>query len=852
MSEGAATVDLTNCDREPIHLLGRVQSYGFIVVVSLATWRVERVSANVVDWLGVEPGAMIGQPLDAFFLEEALHTIRGNLQSAVMGDTTARIFGVRLTAGGLVCDVAVHALGDRVVVECERNVDDAALNASAIVQGMVARLRQADTERTFFRSAAREMRALTGFDRVMIYRFDDDGSGEVIAESAQNDVGSYLGQHYPASDIPQQARRLYERNWLRIIPDIDAETFAVEPGLDEHGRPLDMSMSTLRSVSSIHLEYLRNMGVRASMSVSVLRQNKLWGLIACHHYAPHYVGFGRRTAAELFGQMFSLLMENRERETEVAVEARGQLLHQRLVTVMASENMRFDSIIGHLDDIADLLVCDGIGVWVNGRGVLRGLAPTEAQFAGLIEHLCRHEVTEILARQEIAASYPAGRDFADRAAGMLVMPLSRPARDFILFFRQEAARNVNWAGNPAKSVTIGPHGERLTPRKSFELWKETVRGQSVPWKPVERRIAENLRFSLLEVILRLTDQTLAERRRAEQRQELLVAELNHRVRNILALIRGVISQSRDSSQTVEAFTAVVGGRIQALARAHDQITAEQWGPALFSALVNAEAGAYLGAKGERVLISGPDAQIAPEAFTTVALVMHEMITNSAKYGALSDSRGVVAIDTGFDPVGRFTINWREQGGPPVKPPLRRGFGSTVIERSIAHDLKGEARIDFALDGLRAAFVVPASHVRQASDIGPPSRAAELRLARASSLLPDDILVLEDNMIIALDVEEMVRKLGVSSIRVASSVDRALQLIGEKTPDFALLDVNLGSETSFEVAERLVDLGVPFAFASGYGEQIAFPPRLSNVPRMRKPYSTDALRETIEGASSTAT
>ncbi|GAH93395.1 unnamed protein product, partial [marine sediment metagenome] len=132
------------------------------------------------------------------------------------------------------------------------------------------------------------------------------------------------------------------------------------------------------------------------------------------------------------------------------------------------------------------------------------------------------------------------------------------------------------------------------------------------------------------------------------------------------------------------------------------------------------------------------------------------------------------------------------------------------------------------------------------------RAAELRLARASSLLPDDILVLEDNMIIALDVEEMVRKLGVSSIRVASSVDRALQLIGEKTPDFALLDVNLGSETSFEVAERLVDLGVPFAFASGYGEQIAFPPRLSNVPRMRKPYSTDALRETIEGASSTAT
>jgi light-regulated signal transduction histidine kinase (bacteriophytochrome) len=192
---------------------------------------------------------------------------------------------------------------------------------------------------------AREVRALTGFDRVMVYRFDQDGAGEVIAESARSGIDSYLGQRYPASDIPRQARQLYERNWLRIIADVNAEPSPIEPPLDRQGRPLDLSMSTLRSVSAIHIEYLQNMGVQASMSVSILREGRLWGLFACHHYAPHRVNFGRRTAAELFGQMFSLLMENRERKAESEYEGRGQTLHQRLITMMAGEGLQFESIV---------------------------------------------------------------------------------------------------------------------------------------------------------------------------------------------------------------------------------------------------------------------------------------------------------------------------------------------------------------------------------------------------------------------------------------------------------------------------------------------------------------------------
>lgn len=831
-------VDLTNCDREPIHLLGAVQPFGFLVALDSTQWIITRVSSNAAAWLGGGPAELVGRPIEDVFTHDAIHLIRGQLQTAVFTSTVARAFSVALLRDGSRFDLAVHVNEDTIVIECEPCIDEQGVNSGALVRAMIARLQQTSDLRTFYRVAAREMRGLTGFDRVMVYRFDHDGSGEVIAESARGGLESYLGLHYPASDIPQQARILYERNWLRIIPDVSATPVPVEPGL-VGGRPIDLSLSVLRSVSPIHIEYLQNMGVGASMSVSILRDGKLWGLFACHHYGRHTVPFERRTAAELFGQMFSLLMESRERDGEAAYEARARKLHNQLVTVMAAEATRFDSIVSHLDEIADLLSCDGIGVWTRGHATLQGMAPTQDQFVGLIEHLTRRDLGDVLACHEIAAEYPPGRDFADRAAGMLVVPLSRPARDFLVFFRKEVARSVTWAGDPSKPVAVGPLGARLTPRKSFELWRETVSGQSAPWQSVDIRIAESLRVSLLEVILRLSDITEVERRRAQERQELLIAELNHRVRNILGLIRGVISQSRDPSLTVDAFTDVVGGRIQALARAHDQITADNWGPASFRGLVVAEAGAYLGGKATRVRLAGPEMLLEPQGFTTVALVMHELMTNSAKYGALSDSTGAIDIATSLDAQRNLHITWTEQGGPPVKAPTRRGFGSTVIERSIPYDLKGEATIDYEVSGVRARFVVPAAYVRLAP--GALAEApAEVSPEASAADLPKDVLIVEDNMIIALDAESSILRAGVETVRVASSVAQAMQAIASRPPDFALLDINLGRETSFVVAEHLDSLGIPFVFTTGYGEDIAFPPKLLGIPRIRKPYTGDAL------------
>jgi light-regulated signal transduction histidine kinase (bacteriophytochrome)/CheY-like chemotaxis protein len=705
MDDSSPAVDLTNCEREPIHLIGAVQPFGFLIAVSGAEWTVTRVSSNVFQWLGHEPNTLLGLPIHQIFTEHAVHAIRGHLQSAIISDGVARAFGLTLNEGGRLFDIAVHVNGDSVVIECEPSIDESAFNASAVVRGMATRLQRTTDERAFYRIAAREMRALTNFDRVMIYRFDSDESGEVIAEAARGGLEPYLGLHYPASDIPQQARVLYERNWLRIIPDISAAPSPIQPPLDRSGLPLDLSLSILRSVSPIHIEYLRNMGASSSMSVSILRQTRLWGLFACHHYEPHHVPFGRRTAAELFGQIFSLMVENRERENESVYETRAHKLHQQLVSVMAREATRFETIIAHLDDIGDLLTCDGVGVWVNGCGTLKGLTPNQQQFADVIAYLQGREISEVYARRDIGSEYPPGRDFAERAAGMLVVPLSQPARDYLIFFRKELARTVSWAGDPSKPVTIGRSGARLTPRKSFEL--------------------------LLE----------------------------------------------------------------------------------------------------------------PQAFTTVALVFHEMTTNSAKYGALSDARGQVDIATSIDQWGRLVVNWKEHGGPPVKAPTRRGFGSTVIERSIPHDLNGESELEFTLAGVKARFVIPSAYARRPTQEAKEVGESEIP-AVSDDALPNDVLLVEDNIIIALDTEETLLRLGIKSVRIAGSIAHAINAIEERAPEFALLDVNLGSEHSFEIAEVLAKRNVPFAFATGYGEQTAFPASFADIGRLRKPYTVASLRAAL--------
>lgn len=847
MKDTVAPVDLTNCDREPIHLLGAIQPVGFLIALS-ADWVIARVSANIEAFMGFAPERLIGAPLADFVDRKLLHHLRNRVTYLVNSDAVERVFDCVLPGRVEPFDIAIHFSGNQIILEGEPSRETSG-DAAGPVRAMMARLdKQADMA-GFFREGARQVRGLLGYDRVMIYRFSHDGNGEVVAEACKPGIGRFMGLRYPASDIPRQARALYLRNLIRIIHDVDAVPVGVVPGLDEHGKPLDLSLSVLRSVSPIHIEYLKNMGVSASLSISIVVDDKLWGLIACHHYAPLSPSIERRTTAELFAQLFSLRLESRERRDLVEYERRARDVSDQLLGAVASDEtlLRDPDWLG--DILTSVIPADGVGVWINGSYAFSGVTPSTEEFRRIIRALNGTASGKVFATDRIGSLVDGADGWAKDAAGLLAIPISRSPRDYVVLFRREMKEEVRWAGDPHKPVEYGPNGPRLTPRQSFAEWQELVEGHSAPFTPSQLRVAETMRATLIEVVLRLADEAAAERRSANARQELLIAELNHRVRNILGVIRGLIRQSQPDEPAVRDFVKLVDGRIHALARAHNQITDDHWGPAPLEALIDAEAAAFTVNKQSAIHAEGPPILLNPQAFSTMALVVHELVTNSTKYGSLSGD-GEVHIHWERSASGDLVVQWRESRGPEVAPPTRKGFGSTIIERSVPYDLGGSAVSEFDPAGFRARFVIPKRHVSERPvamrRIALPHSHREVEPTIPSDLLSDvTVLLVEDSLIIALDAEDILQSLD-ATVLIASSAEAALDLLGETQPNLAILDINLGDQTSFGVADRLTDLGVPFFFASGYGEQANLPMEHRARTVIQKPYTTSNVVRAIEG------
>lgn len=849
MADGQPKVDLTNCDREPIHQLGSIQPIGFLVVLS-ADWRVARVSTNIGDFVpGASAEALIGLPLSDVFSAGAIHGLRNRLAMIRGPNSVERIFGCTLVDGGAPFDVALHVSNAEIVVEAEPAGSGERGDVTGTVRSMIARLDQAEGMAAFFSEGARQIKALSGFDRVMVYRFADDGSGEVVAESTRPNIGSFLGLHYPATDIPVQARELYRRNLLRVITDVDGENVPIVPRLNDEGAPLDLSLSMLRSVSPIHIEYLKNMGVGASMSVSILVEGRLWGLFACHHYSARCPNFERRSVCELFAQMFAMRLESRERKQTVEFERRARDISDQLLGAVASDETLLKDPNWLSEILTQSIQADGVGVWINGNHAFSGTTPGAEPFERIVQSLNGTAAGRVYATDRIASLVTGAEAFASDAAGMLAIPISRLPRDWVVLFRSELVRSVRWGGDPHKPVEYGPNGPRLTPRRSFEEWKETVEGRSAPFTASELRVAETLRATLIEVVLRLSDEASSERAVAAERQELLIAELNHRVRNILGVIRGLIRQSKPTDGDLDSFVALVDGRIHALARAHNQITQDHWGPAPLRTLIDAEAAAFLAGASERVRVEGPPLLLNPQAYSAMALVMHELVTNSAKYGSLSDS-GHVNVAWKLDERGDLLFHWRESGGPPVRPPTRKGFGTTIIDRSIPYDLGGEAHIDYKPAGVEASFRIPAKHVSEALQHKGPSILFAPSEPRSPEVAPDPliegrtVLLVEDSLIIALDAEDILKRLGALHVATAASVEQGLKAIDDAMPSLAILDVNLGDHTSFAIADRLKALGIPYLFATGYGEQAQLPEAHRDRIVLQKPYTLENVARVL--------
>ncbi|RFC64108.1 GAF domain-containing protein [Fulvimarina endophytica] len=867
------SVDLTNCDREPIHMLGAIQDFGFLLVISF-DWLIQRVSLNVADYTGRQVDDLLGAPVSDLLGDSVIHMLRSRVQMLSADDASERVFGIDFLADGRKYDVSMHISGASIIVEAEPSDVGQTISPGTLVRSMSGRLQRTRSTQDLFDESVRQLRSVTGFDRVMLYRFNQDGAGTVVSEALRTGLEAFKGLNYPASDIPRQARALYVRNRVRTIADIAAVPVPIEPALDPSGEPLDLSLSVLRSVSPIHVEYLRNMGVEASFSISIVIDGQLWGLFALHHYKPRRLSMEMRNATELFGLMISLMIEGRLAREQRKAEEKARELHDRFVGKLMSLTPSVADLSDFAGDLQPIIPSDGFSVWADGVAKSFGKTPPVEAMPALARFLNRAAASRVYATDELGSVYPGAREFGADVAGLLAIPISRSPRDYIMFFRQELVQTVNWAGNPkAKEMDYGPNGPRLTPRKSFEAWQETVRGKSLSWTEAEKKASEALRVSILEVLVRFTEETSRQQAQAQQSQELLIAELNHRVRNILALIRALVTQSKATATGIDDFSKIVSGRIQALARAHDQITDERYAPQPLADIIKTEVDAYIGAKKDRVVLSGPALHVSAKAFSILALVFHELVTNSAKYGSLSDSTGRVYVKWRIDDHDNCVLHWREEGGPAVQRPSRRGFGTTIIERSIPHELGGEAEISYKLAGFEGRFVLPA-HVIEidphpqhdhsatphdgygADDTTNASRRPEDRNAmtagNAKLLEGMNALLVEDNVIISLDAEQLLESHGTSTVFVAASVSEARRILDEESIDLAMLDVNLGAETSFPLVAPLVERGIPFVFVTGYGEKIEFPEAAGpDVEAVKKPFSEDdllaALKRSIERA-----
>ena len=818
-----------NCEREPIHIPGSVQAYGVLLAFQLATLEIAFISANAASVFSCAPEAMLGAPLATHLAPDLIHDIGNALQASSASGAPERVGPVDIGPDALACSIAVHIVGGLAICEfTSESATRSTRDPSVLVRAVLGRLKRAPRLDRFLNASAQQVRAVTGYDRVMIYRFRHDQSGVVVAEAVRVGLPPYMGLHYPASDIPAQARALLKRQALRQIPDVDYAPAPILPMAAASS--LDLSLSTLRSVSPIHLQYLRNMGSAATLTVSIMRGDELWGLIACHHETPRRLPGATCAALEMFAQVFSFQLEAREQAEELAEVARTRGAHEALLAELASDAPLFDNLTQFAARVRALIVCEGVGVWSGGRFSLDGAGPPASAIPQLIRHFAASG-ERVWTSDHLSATLPDATRYATDASGLLAIPLGGASTDYLLLFRAEQLRDVVWGGDPRKAVEPTGDGAHIGPRRSFAAWREVTRGRSAPWRPADLQVANMLRVSLLDAIVRKTKIADEARRETHESQALLVAELNHRVKNIFALTRSLMRQSRASAVDLDDFAQTVDLRLSALARAHDQSSQVNWASASLRRLLEVEARAWSNISNERVKLEGPEVLLSRRALQALSLVAHELMTNAAKYGAMSNDVGVLTISWRRDENGVLTIAWRESGGPPVAAPTRRGFGTTVIEQTLGFELGGSADVRYGQDGLQADFVVPGEFVRD----GDPVEAPSATVFRAPpDLNGRRVLVVEDSMMIALDTQAILERFG-AEVEIAANTPDARKALASGRFAGAVLDVNLYGETSFAIADELQTVGVPFLFASGFGDRAPLPDRFKSIIVMGKPF-----------------
>lgn len=471
-------VNLTNCEQEPIHIPGSIQPHGFLLGLKENSFVIDFCSANSEEYIGISHTSLLGKKLQDIFGNDVL----ASLQKYIADEQMLSSSLLKLTLEGEDFLCTVHNSNDTYILEAEpvsnnnREVSDVYDQTSQFLLYM----HDTHTLKELCQLVANGTREITGYDRVMVYRFDKDYNGEVFAEAVRDDLEPFLGLHYPHTDIPPQARELYMKNLLRLITDINYTPVPIYTVDDTTEKNLDLSLSILRSTSPIHVQYLHNMGVGATLTISLIYKKKLWGLIACHHYSPKNLSPEIRLAAQLQGHFITSQIDLRQatEEYEVARKTNRDLEKINTFSLTGKPEGTLNDLV-KAPGILELCNAAGVAILFNGSIYRNGLTPNNDEVQDIANWLATYTNNTSFSTDKLIDYLPNKAEVCGQTSGLIYHSLDIDSNNCIMWFRPETKTEVNWAGDPNKAIVKDKNG--LYPRNSFKLWKEIVSCTSKPW-----------------------------------------------------------------------------------------------------------------------------------------------------------------------------------------------------------------------------------------------------------------------------------------------------------------------------------------------------------------------------------
>jgi light-regulated signal transduction histidine kinase (bacteriophytochrome) len=538
---------LLACEQEPIHIPGAIQPFGVLLSVAEPALTIQNASINSRAAFGIDAPALIGRSFAEFVVAHELYELQRYLLQEDIRERTPIKLTLQLPSD-TACqrwELSAHRHVGCLILElepiCEHNAD--VVDFQRRIRDAVQALQSSGTLQQLCEAAVKQVRLMTGFDRVMLYEFDNEWHGKVTAEACAPHMTSYFHHHFPASDIPAQARAVFLDNWLRMIPDVSYSPAALYPGINpRNGAPLDLGHATLRSVSPIHLEYLRNMQVQATLTISLISEGRLWGLIACHHTSARMVDTDSRLGAKMIGQLVSSQIQLKQSLDDLHYCNHLRGVQAKLLSYMEDEENLALGLVRHSPNMLQLAGASAAAIYYNDKWSTVGKTPPLEEIEQLVDWLvAEHGSETVFSTDRLGRLYPSAKKYKGTASGLVAVSIPKAGRNYVLWFRPEVVTTVLWAGNPDKSLHQNDGEARLHPRRSFTSWQETVEGVAEPWKKVEIEAIKELRNNILaldlqrEFIKEQVARTKAEHLSLEK--ENMVHVLSHDLRTPLGTVK---------------------------------------------------------------------------------------------------------------------------------------------------------------------------------------------------------------------------------------------------------------------------------------------------------------------------